>query len=64
MQIVEGAIVVTALLSIGFFLLYLIGSLRLPTGKRPKTPTFDRLGRPLPAQENPGFKETEDEEER
>lgn len=62
MQIAEDAIVVTALLSILFFLLYVVDLLRMPTGTRPKTPAFDRFGNPLPPTENPGFRETEDEE--
>ena len=63
MQIVEGVIAVTGLLSILFFLLYIVGILRLPTGKRPSTPTFNRFGEPLPPQPNPGFQETEQEKE-
>ena len=63
MQIVEGVIAVTSLLSILFFLLYVIGIFRLPTGRRPRTPTFDRYGDPLPASPNPGFEETEQEHE-
>jgi hypothetical protein len=62
-QIVEAVIAVTSVLSILFFLLYVIGILRLPTGRRPRTPTFDRYGDPLPAAPNPGFQETEHEEE-
>lgn len=63
MQIVEGVIAVTCVLSVLFFLLYVIGLLRIPTGRRPKTPTFDRFGDPLPPEPNPGFEETEDEKE-
>jgi hypothetical protein len=62
-QIVEGVIAVTSMLSILFFVLYAIGIFRLPTGQRPSTPAFDRYGDPLPAAPNPGFQETEREEE-
>jgi hypothetical protein len=62
-QIVEGVIAVTTLLSILLFLAYVAGSLGMPSGRRPKTPTMDRFGEPLPASENPGFEETEDETE-
>ena len=62
MQIAEDAIAITAVLSLLFFVLYVVNLLRLPTGRRPKTPTFDRYGNPLPPRENPGFEETEDEE--
>ena len=49
--------------SILFFLIYVAGELRMPTGQRPKTPTFNRFGDSLPPRENPGYQETEDEHE-
>ncbi|HEX6507150.1 MAG TPA: hypothetical protein VF221_05905 [Chloroflexota bacterium] len=63
MQIVEGIIAVIVLLSLVFFVVYIVGTVRLPTGHRPRTPTLDRYGDPLPASPNPGSHETEDEEE-
>jgi hypothetical protein len=63
MQIVESIITVVAVLSILFFLIYVAGELRMPTGERPKTPTFNRYGDSLPPRENPGYQETEDEHE-
>ena len=62
MRVVEGLISAGAILSVGFFLLYVIGIFRLPTGSRPDTPTLDRHGEPLPAAPNPGYQETEGEE--
>lgn len=61
MQVIEIAIAVLAVLSIVAFLLYMASLFRLPTGKRPRTPTFDRYGDALPPTTNPGFEETEDE---
>jgi hypothetical protein len=53
-----GVTVISALA----FVLYLIGLFRLPTGKRPKTPTLNRFGEQIGMDENPGYEETEDEE--
>ncbi|HZU11838.1 MAG TPA: hypothetical protein VFB58_03285 [Chloroflexota bacterium] len=61
MTIVEIVIAVASVLSVFFFLLYVYALLRLPGGRRPKTPTFDRFGDPLPPSVNPGFGETEEE---
>ena len=61
MQIVEGIVAVTAVLSVLAFALYVAALVRLPTGRRPKVQGFDRYGRPLPPAENPGYQETEDE---
>lgn len=63
MQVVTTVITILVILSIVTFLLYVVSILRLPTGRRPRTPTYDRFGDPLPAEVNPGFAETEDEEE-
>jgi hypothetical protein len=63
MQIVESIITLVAVLSVLFFLIYVVGELRMPTGERPKTPTFNRFGDSLPPRENPGYRETEDEHE-
>lgn len=63
MQTIEAIIAVWAILSIVAFLVYAIGLFRMPTGKRPKTPTYNRFGDPLPAQQNPDFTETENESE-
>jgi hypothetical protein len=60
-QIVEGVIAATALLSILFFLIYVIGLLRSPTGHRPAVPTFNRFGEPMTPKPNPGYEETADE---
>ena len=63
MQIVEIIITAVTVLSILFFLIYVAGLVRMPTGHRPKTPTFDRFGDPVPPRQNPGYRETEDEQE-
>jgi len=61
MVIVEYAVAALALLSVLAFLLYLVDLLRSPDHGRPKTPTYNRYGDPLPPSTNPGFQETEDE---
>lgn len=61
MAIVEWGIAASCVLSILFFLIYVIGLFQLPAEGRPDTPTYDRFGRPLPPSKNPGFEETEDE---
>lgn len=63
MVVVEGVIAVLVALSILFFLVYVVGIFRMPTGRRPDTPTYNRYGDPLPSRPNPGFQETEDERE-
>jgi hypothetical protein len=63
MQAIEIVIAVACVLSILAFIVYVIGQFRLPTGQRPRTPTFNRYGEPLAPQTNPGFEETEDEKE-
>ncbi len=37
------------------FVVYLRGLLALPTGHRPRTPMYDRLGREVNETENPDF---------
>jgi hypothetical protein len=61
MQLVEGTIALTAVLSILAFAVYVAALVQMPTGERPKVPGMDRFGRPLPPAENPGYQETEDE---
>lgn len=63
MHVLETVIAAMALLSILFFLIYVAGLLRMPSGHRPKTPTFNRFGDALPPRQNPGYQETEDEHE-
>ena len=61
MVLVEAVVAVFCVLSIIFFAMYVASLFRQPTGRRPDTPTMDRLGRPLPPSPNPGYAETEDE---
>jgi hypothetical protein len=61
MQIVEGVIAALSVLSILFFLVYVVGLLRMPTGFRPDTPVLNRFGEKIGEMQNPGFEETEDE---
>ncbi len=63
MQLVENIITGVTVLAILFYLIYVVGMFRMPPGHRPKTPVFNRFGDPLPPQENPGYAETEDEQE-
>jgi hypothetical protein len=63
MHLVETVTTVVTVLSILFFLIYVVGILRMPSGHRPKTPVFNRFGDALPPRENPGYRETEDEQE-
>ena len=63
MQIVEGVIAALCVLSILFFLIYVVGLLRMPSGFRPDTPVLNRFGEKIGEMENPGFEETEDERE-
>lgn len=61
MTVVEAAIAVVSGLSVLCFALYLWALFHMPTGQRPKTPMMNRFGEPLPASENPGYQETEEE---
>jgi hypothetical protein len=63
MAVVEIGITVLSILAILFFVIYLVGMRAVPTGRRARTPTFDRFGRPLPPSENPGYEETEEEQQ-
>jgi len=63
MQWVEGIAMVTVLLSIGCFGLYLVALLRMPTGRRPLITPTDRFGHALPPTENPDYRDTEEEHE-
>jgi hypothetical protein len=63
MQIVEDGVAVLTILSVLCFAGYVVASLRTPGGERPRTPVYNRLGEPLPPEQNPGYKETEDEEQ-
>ncbi len=58
---VEDIAAVTVVLSIVCFLLYVVDLLRLPTDRRPEITPLDRLGRPLPPDENPDYRDTEEE---
>ncbi len=63
MQIVEGVIAALCILSILFFLVYVVGLLRMPTGFRPDTPVYNRYGEQTGIMQNPGYEETIYEEE-
>jgi hypothetical protein len=63
MQIVEGIIVALCVLSVIFFLVYVVGLLGMPSGFRPDTPVYNRLGEKIGNMKNPGYQETEDEQE-
>lgn len=58
---VEGTAAATSALSILFFILYVGSILRMPTGRRPRVIPVDRFGQPLPADENPDYRDTEEE---
>jgi len=60
---VESIAMVTVLLSIGCFGLYLVALLRMPTGRRPLITPTARFGLPLPPAENPDYRDTEEEHE-
>jgi hypothetical protein len=55
------AATVLSILSIVSFAGYLASLLRAPSSGRPKTPVLSRFGEETPPQENPGYKETEEE---
>lgn len=61
---IEVLIAVVVILSIIAFALYVAALFGTPTGRRPRTPTMDRLGHELPPSPNPGYRETEDEKHR
>lgn len=61
MEIVQAIVAVSCCLSILFFLMYVVGIMRLPSHGRPLTPELNRFGEPIGLRENPGFEETEDE---
>jgi hypothetical protein len=63
MHLVETVTTVVTVLSILFFLIYVAGIMRMPTGRRPETPLFNRFGDAMPPRQNPGYAETEDEHE-
>jgi hypothetical protein len=58
---VEDIAAVITSLAILCFILYVIALLQQPTGHRPLITPLDRLGRPLPPDENPDYRETEEE---
>ena len=60
---VEGIAAGTTSLAILCFILYVIALIRQPTGHRPLITPLDPLGRPLPPDENPDYRETEEERE-
>jgi hypothetical protein len=61
-QIVETVSAALTLMSICFFAVYVVSLIHEPTGERPRTPVFGPLGEELAPEENPGYKETEDEQ--
>lgn len=63
MEIVEAVIAALCVLSILFFLTYVIGLLRMPSGFRPNTPVYNRYGEQIGTMKNPGYQETIDEQE-
>lgn len=63
MHIVELGILLLSVLSILFFLMYVVGLLRMPTGFRPNTPVYNRYGEQTGTMKNPGYEETIDEEQ-
>jgi hypothetical protein len=63
MQIVEGAVATLCVLSMVFFLVYVVGLAGMPSGFRPNTPVLNRFGEKIGEMQNPGYAETEDEEE-
>lgn len=58
---VEAAAAVVTVLAIVTFGLFLVSMSRLPSSGRPRTPVINRWGEKLPPEENPGYRETEDE---
>jgi hypothetical protein len=58
---VEGVAAVTTSLAILCFILYVIALMWQPTGERPLITPLDRFGQPLPPDENPDYRETEEE---
>jgi hypothetical protein len=56
---VEGIAAAATVLAMASFVVYVAALVRLPTGRRPKITPTDRLGRPLPAAENPDYRDTE-----
>jgi hypothetical protein len=63
MELVERLATLTTTLAVVCFIGYVVALVRMPTGRRPLVTPVDRLGRPLPPQENPDYRDTEDEHE-
>lgn len=63
MHLISVVITVVASLSVLFFVIYVVGILRMPSGHRPRSPVFNRFGEEMPPRQNPGYAETEDERE-
>ncbi len=59
--IVVAAIVITI---VALFIPYWRSVWKLPSGRRPLTPEYNRLGQPIGLEENPGYEEAEPEQER
>jgi hypothetical protein len=57
-----AAIVVATIIVL--FVPYLISVWKLPSGHRPLTLEYDRLGQPIGVEENPDYLETQPDEER
>lgn len=62
MIVVQAIVAVFTILSIGFFLVYIVGLIHTPTGHRPKSATYNRFGEVIGETENPGYEETIDEQ--
>jgi hypothetical protein len=60
--VVEGVAAGVTAISVVAFLGYLVALFRSPSSGRPRTPVYNRFGEELPPEENPGYKETEDEQ--
>ncbi len=64
MEWVERLASLVTVLAIVSFAVYAAALVRMPTGRRPEITPVDRFGRALPAQENPDYRDTEEEQER
>ncbi len=62
-SILPFIIVAATTLSVVAFGVYAVAMRKLPVDRRPKVPVLDRFGKEIGVFENPGFAETEDENE-
>lgn len=58
---VEDIAAVIVVLSVVCLVFYVVDLLHQPTNRRPEITPLDRLGRPLPPDENPDYRDTEDD---